>query len=102
MNVWEDQVRMMSGNGAVWNGLGERLEDSVNDCHRIGHPHPHGEWPLGADHPPHWHDHLQVAEAAVVDRIISSGSQAFESNLRAGNASGHSGIVEAPDLTTHF
>ena len=88
--------------GGRENGLGERLEDGVGYYHRIGYAHAHGERPLGTDHPPHWHDHLQVAEAAVVDGIMGCGGQAFERDLRAGNASGHAGIVEAPDLTTHF
>src|ERR1700730_10478883 len=90
----------MAGDDAVWYSRGERLEDGVDDRHRVGHPHAHGIWPLSADHPPHRHDHLQVAEAAVIHWIIGRGGQAFKRDLRASNAGRHSRIVKASHLTT--
>ena len=92
------EVGVMAGDHAAGNRRRQRLEDRVDDGHRIGHPPAHRRRPHRADHAARRHDDLEAAERAVVDRIVRRRGEALVGDLRAGVAGGDAGIVEAAHL----
>ena len=91
----------MAGDDLVGNRRRERLEDSVDDRHRVSHPPAHRRRLDRAHHLPRREDDLERAEAAVVDRQVERGREALERDLRARTPGGLAGVVEAAHLVAH-
>ena len=81
VDVGNDQIGMVAGNGFLGDGLGHGLEDGVDHGHGVGHPHPHGRRVQGADHGAGGQDHFERAKVAIVDGVIAGHGQAFEGHL---------------------
>ena len=93
---------MVPGDDAVGDRRLQRLEHGIDDGHREGHPPAHRRRLLGAHDAPHGDDDLQIAEAAVVYRIVGRRCQAFERDLGTGIPRCHARVVEPLDLLGHL
>ena len=98
IDVRNKQVGVVAGDHIVRNGGRQRLEDGVDQSHRISHPDAHGRRMRGADDGSGWHDDLEGAEAAIVDGVVPRQGEALECHLRAGDAGAR--IVETLHLRT--
>src|SRR5262249_12147630 len=94
----DDEIGVVTGDDALGDRRGERLEDGVDDGHGIGHPHAHRGGLERAHYAPRRQHDFERAELAVVDGKIERRGQALERHLAAGAARGLAGIVEAGDL----
>ena len=95
------EIGVMAGDHLFRQRRGERLEDRIDDRHRIGHPHSHRRGLHRADHAARRQHDIECAELPLVDRQVERRGQALERHLRAGIARGDAGVVETRDLFRH-